>query len=212
MILKEFCAEGYERIPEAIAAGAQRVEICARLDVGGVTPSADTIQKTVEYCHSRNAMVMVIIRCREGNFYYSNEEFQVMLKSVILARRLGADGVVFGAIDVLGNVDPRISILLSAAKGMSLTFHMAFDEIPTEKQFQAIDALTAYGFHRILTHGGSASTNIEENLDWLKELVLYAKNRISIMPGGGVTSLNAEKIARDLGVTEVHGTRVVRFV
>ncbi|RNF04220.1 copper homeostasis protein [Trypanosoma conorhini] len=212
MVLKEFCAEGYERIPDAVAAGAQRVELCARLDVGGVTPSAETIHKTVEYCHARNVLVMVIIRCRGGNFYYSDEEFQVMRESVLLAKCSGADGVVVGAIDALGNVDPRIGILVSAAEGLSLTFHMAFDEIPAEKQFQAIDVLTTYGFHRILTHGGPAGTSIEQNMHRLTELVAYAKNRISIMPGGGVTTSNADRIVRDLGVTEVHGTRIVRFL
>ncbi|ESL10357.1 copper homeostasis protein [Trypanosoma rangeli SC58] len=212
MVLREFCAEGYERIPDAVAAGAQRVELCACLDVGGVTPSAETIQKTVEYCHSRNVVVMVIIRCRGGNFYYTDEEFQIMRESVILAKRLGADGVVVGAIDALGNVDSRIKMLVSAAEGMSVTFHMAFDEIPAEKQFEAIDVLAAYGFHRILTHGGAAGTAIEQNMHRLKDMVAYAKNRISIMPGGGVTTSNVDRIVRDLAVTEVHGTRIVKFI
>ncbi|KEG08444.1 copper homeostasis protein [Trypanosoma grayi] len=209
MVLKEFCSEGYDRVPEAIDAGARRIELCARLEVGGVTPSEETIRKTVEYCHCRGVAVMVIVRCREGNFHYSDAEFQEMKESVVLAKRLGADGVVVGALDAGGNVDERIGVLLSAAKGMSLTFHMAFDEIPADKQFQAIDTLCSYGFHRILTHGGPSGTAIECNLNRLAELVEHARGRIVIMPGGGVTASNVEAVATRLGIVELHGTRIV---
>ncbi|ORC84625.1 copper homeostasis protein [Trypanosoma theileri] len=212
MVLKEFCAEGYNRVPEAINAGAKRIELCARLEVGGVTPSTETIKKTVDYCHSRGIPVMVIIRCREGNFCYNDAEFQKMKESVDLAKSLKADGVVLGALDASGNVDERISLLLSSAEGMSLTFHMAFDEVPREKQFEVIDILCKYKFHRILTHGGPSSSKIEDNLDRLAELVAYAGGRISIMPGGGVTSVNAKAIVDRLGVTEVHGTRIVSLL
>ncbi|KAH9597312.1 Copper homeostasis CutC domain [Trypanosoma melophagium] len=212
MVLKEFCAEGYNRVPEVIVAGAQRIELCSRLEVGGVTPSAETIGKTVEYCHSRGIPVMVIIRCREGNFCYNDAEFEKMKESVGLAKSLGTDGVVLGALDALGNVDERISLLLSPAEGMSLTFHMAFDEVPIDKQFQVIDDLCKYKFNRILTHGGPSGSKIEDNLDRLAELVAYAGKRISIMPGGGVTSLNAEAIVNRLGVTEIHGTRIVSLL
>ncbi len=86
---------------------------------------------------------------------------------------------------------------------------MAFDAIPVARQFKAIDWLAEHGVQRILTHGGAAGTPIEDNFDHLKELIAYAGERLTILPGGGISFENAQHVADTLSVKEVHGTRIV---
>ncbi|MGO3728267.1 MAG: copper homeostasis protein CutC, partial [Enterococcus viikkiensis] len=97
------------------------------------------------------------------------------------------------------------------SEGLLTTFHMAFDELSKEEQFKTIDWFAKLGIDRILTHGGSLDTSIEDNLPHLKELIDYAAGRIIILPGGGINADNAERIAESLGIHEVHGTKVVKF-
>ena len=86
---------------------------------------------------------------------------------------------------------------------------MAFDSIPRDKQFEALDWLAEHGVKRILTHGGPATETIQEHFAWLKELVAYADKRIQILPGGGITTQNRDEIVAELGVDQLHGTKVV---
>ena len=88
---------------------------------------------------------------------------------------------------------------------------MAFDELAPEDQFEAIDVLVKMGVTRILTHGGPAGTPIDGNLSRLRELIAYASGRLTILPGAGITYENATRIAGELGVGEVHGTKIVRL-
>ena len=94
---------------------------------------------------------------------------------------------------------------------IDITFHMAFDELAPEDQFEAIDVLVKMGVTRILTHGGPAGTPIDGNLPRLRELIAYANGRLTILPGAGITYENATRIAGELGVDEVHGTKIVRL-
>lgn len=97
----------------------------------------------------------------------------------------------------------------AAEMGAEVVFHMAFDELDRAAQLEAVDQLPAHGVTRILTHGGPAGTPIDGNLPWLRELVARAAGRVAILPGGGISHRNAEAVARELGVDEVHGTHVV---
>ncbi|MFB8624633.1 copper homeostasis protein CutC [Enterococcus casseliflavus] len=209
-MLKEFCAENYTNIPLAIARGAKRIELCDNLAVGGTTPSTGVQEEVLQYAGEKGIPVMTIIRPRGGDFVYNDTELKIMHTDLIEAKKLGTDGVVLGCLTPSGWLDEEaLELLLETAEGLQVTFHMAFDAIPAARQFKAIDWLAEHGVQRILTHGGAAGTPIEANFDRLKELITYAGERLTILPGGGISFENAQEVADTLGVKEVHGTRIV---
>lgn len=216
MLLKEFCAENMERVPAAIDAGAMRIELCDNLACGGTSPSVGVVRAASRLCRERSVALMAMVRPRGGDFAYSAVELQMMDDDIASHARSGVDGVVFGCardgrLDVAATEHLLSTVCSCAGGSLEITFHMAFDEISPEEQLDAIDWLAAHGVTRILTHGGPAGTSIEENLPRLRAYVERAAGRIGILPGGGVTWENCEDVAAALGVSEVHGTRVVRL-
>lgn len=212
-LVKEFCAENVERVPEAIAAGAGRIELCDNLAVGGTTPSHGVILAAVELARPAGIPVMCMIRPRGGSFECSGAEARIMVDDLRHAAELGVDGVVFGCLRG-GEVDRELTGRLAGlAKeaGLMVTFHMAFDEISADAQPAALNLLAGLGVDRVLTHGGAAGTPIAGNLERLRRLVDYAAGRLEILPGGSVTWENAEEVADAVGVREVHGTRIVKL-
>lgn len=211
MLTREFCAENMELVPAAVAAGAARVELCDNLSVGGTTPSYGVIRAAVALAGERGVGVMCMIRPRGGDFEYTPDEAAMMRDDLAMAKRLGVTGVVFGCLRD-GHLDRALtSELVELADGVDVTFHMAFDALPADEQLGAIDWLAGQGVSRILTHGGPAGTPIEDNLGRLRAYVDRAAGRVTILPGGGITWENAEHIASELGVCEVHGTKIVRI-
>ena len=216
MLLREFCAENMERVPAAVEAGAKRVELCDNLTGGGTSPSVGVVCAAVRLCREHDVTLMAMVRPRGGDFAYSADELQMMDDDIASHARFGVDGIVFGCARD-GRLDiPATEHLLSTVRArterpLQVTFHMAFDEILPAEQLGAIDWLAEHGVTRILTHGGPAGTPIEENLPRLRAYVERAAGRIGILPGGGVTWQNCEDVAVALGVSEVHGTRVVRL-
>ena len=211
MLTREFCAEHMELVPAAVAAGAARVELCDNLSVGGTTPSYGVIRAAVALAGERGVGVMCMIRPRGGDFEYTPDEAAMMRDDLAMAKRLGVTGVVFGCLRD-GHLDRALtSELVELADGVDVTFHMAFDALPADEQLGAIDWLAGQGVSRILTHGGPADTPIEDNLGRLRAYVDRAAGRVTILPGGGITWENAERIASELGVCEVHGTKIVRL-
>ncbi|WP_035053663.1 copper homeostasis protein CutC [Carnobacterium pleistocenium] len=210
MYLKEVCIENYSSLPKAIAQGATRIELCDYLISGGTTVSKGVMHEAAAYCAEKMIPLMAMIRPRSGNFIYNDSELKIMGYDIIEARNLGLDGIVFGCLtnDHLIDED-AMEQLLEESYGLQTTFHMAFDAIPVENQFEAIDWLAEHGVQRILTHGGDLSIPITETLPHLKELVDYAKDRILILPGGGITDKNAATIQDYLGVSELHGSKIV---
>ena len=133
-----------------------------------------------------------------------------MHTDLIEAKKIGTDGVVLGCLTEDGWLDEdALELLIETAEGLQITFHMAFDALPKEKQFKAIDWLADHEVHRILTHGGPSGTPIEDNFDHLKELIAYANDRILILPGGGISDKNLDTVVNALQVNEVHGTKIV---
>ena len=211
-MLKEFCAENFTRLPEAIAKGVRRIELCDNLAVGGTTPSTGVIEETLSYAAEKSVTVMTMIRPRGGDFVYNDTELKIMHTDLIEAKKLGTDGVVFGCLTPNNWLDEEaLEMLIENAEGLQITFHMAFDAIDPTRQFEAIDWLADNGVTRILTHGGAAGTPIADNYEHLKALIAHADGRIDILPGGGITFENAEEVATTLNVTEVHGTQIVAF-
>ena len=209
-MLYEFCAENVTLLEKAMQAGARRIELCDNLTVGGTTPSYGVIQAAVEMAKSYDTTVMTMIRPRGGDFVYSDLEVSIMLEDLKKAREAGSQGLVYGLLTKENELDKaNLERLLAASQGLEVVFHMAFDAIPKDKQFAALDWLAEHGVKRILTHGGSASETIQEHFGWLKELVDYAGDRIEILPGGGITTENRNEIVEKLGVSQLHGTKVV---
>lgn len=210
MIIKEFCAENFTQIPKAIAAGANRIELCDNLTVGGTTVSKGVMVETLAYCNEKQVPVMTIIRPRGGNFIYNDTEVKMMETDIYEAKQLGADGIVIGCLNESDWIDEEaMLILLEAAQGLQVTFHMAFDMMSRDDQFRAIDWLSDHGVERILTHGGPTHTPIEHHLEYINDLISYANNRITLLPGGGVSYENLDSVASFLKAKEVHGTRIV---
>lgn len=212
MIIKEFCAENFTDIPSAIASGAGRIELCDNLSVGGTTVSKGVMTETIAYCSDKSVPVMAIIRPRGGNFIYTDTEIKIMENDIYEAKNLGVDGIVIGCLNESNWIDEEaLNILLDAADGLQITFHMAFDAMNRDNQFLAIDWLSERNVDRILTHGGVSGTPIEQNLEYINDLISYANNRITILPGGGINHENVDSIINFLQVKEIHGTKIVAF-
>lgn len=197
--LFEVCANSVESCLAAQAGGADRVELCAGIPEGGTTPSYGDIATARELLtHTR---LHVIIRPRGGDFLYTPLEQRIMLKDIENARRLGADGVVFGCLTPEGDIDIALmKQLLEAAQGMSVTFHRAFDVCRQPKQ--ALETLIQLGCHRILTSG--AQPTAEQGIPLLKELQAQASGRIILLAGCGVNENNIARIASETGIREFH--------
>ena len=183
----------------AKAGGANRIELCRALDVDGLTPSKEMMEEAI----GLGIPVQVLIRPREGNFVYNEAEVESMIRDIRLAKRLGANGVVIGALKPDGSIDEEtIRYLVEAAKGLSITFHRAFDVC--SQPLEALEQIIALGCHRLLTSGQAATA--EQGIPLIKQLVELAGERLSIMPGSGVNPENACKILSETGAKEIHGS------
>lgn len=202
-ILKEACVGSYVEAKRAWELGADRIELCDNLAEGGTTPSFGTIAMSKNNLH---LPIFVMIRPRGGNFTYNEEEIKIMESDIEICKELKVDGIVIGALTKDNQLDKKvIKKLIRKAEGLSITYHMAFNQIEDKKS--AIDKLVELGVHRILTKGGT--TNAMDNVDELKKLVDYANNRLVILAGGGITQDNYVDIVDKSGVKEVHGRKIV---
>lgn len=209
-MIREVCVENFTLVPKAIQTGADRIELCDNLAVGGTTVSFGVMEATIKYCKQEAVPVMVLIRPRGGNFVYSEAEKDIMLRDIQTAKELEAAGIVIGALTTENMLDINfLTKVIQASENMERTFHMAFDELDGEQQRTAVDWLSEVGFSRILTHGGPLTDSIDLHAASLKELIAYSNGRITILPGGGITSDNASRIQNELSVEELHGTKIV---
>jgi copper homeostasis protein len=198
----KLCLEAVvDSIAAAVAAeqaGADRLELCTALELGGLTPGIGLICGVVAKVQ---IPVFVLIRGRAGDFCYRDDEHEVMLAEVEAARLAGARGVVTGSLDHEGNIHmARMRELCTAAGSMALTFHRAFDRLADQKQ--GLATLIELGITRVLTSGGQASAY--EGRSQIRDLVQQAKGRIVVMAGAGVNAANAAAIVADSGVKEIH--------
>jgi len=198
MPILEICAGNLQSALAAQEGGAQRIELCAALDCGGLTPSLGLVRAVRKHLSIR---VNVLIRPREGDFCYDDTELALMLDDIRLCREAGADGVAIGALDAGNRLDlPKMQAMCQAADGMDITCHRAFDF--TSDPVEALDTLVALGIPRVLT-SGQAVTAFEGRF-LLKKLVEHAAGRISIMPGAGLSAQNLHEVAETTGATEFH--------
>ncbi|MFD1465152.1 copper homeostasis protein CutC [Lapidilactobacillus mulanensis] len=209
-MLKEIAVENFTMIPKAVAAGANRIELNDNLTVGGTTVSHGVMAEAAKYLGEKKIPLVVMIRPRGGNFIYNDTELKIMESDLFLAQEVGVDAVTFGALNERNELDKEaMEMLIGAAGGLQVVMHMAFDEIPIDKQKESIDWLADHQVSRILTHGGPLSSPIEAHFAQLAQTIALTNGRIEILPGGGVTDLNADHVAEVLGVKQLHGTKLL---
>lgn len=195
----EVCCADLESVRAAVEGGAHRIELCQALGLDGLTPSAGMIESAVDM----GIPVQVLIRPREGNFVYSKDEVSCMQRDIRQARKLGAAGVVIGALKPDGSIDEEtISSLVCEAEDLSITFHRAFDVCA--RPVEALEQIISLGCHRLLTSGQAPTA--EQGIPLLKKLVEQSAGRIIIMPGAGVNPQNARRILSETGACEIHGS------
>ena len=193
----EVCVDTPDGLEIALAAGADRIELCAALALSGLTPAPGLMAQAT----GRNAWPM--IRPRAGGFVFSPAEVDAMRRDIDAARAAGLPGVVLGASRPSGELDADLlADLIDHAAGLGVALHRAFDQAPDLSA--ALETAVALGFERVLTSGGARTA--PEGVDRLAELVALAGDRIVIMAGSGVTAANVADLVRRTGVKEVHGS------
>ena len=193
----EVCVDTPDGLEIALAAGADRIELCAALALSGLTPAPGLMAQAT----GRNAWPM--IRPRAGGFVFSPAEVDAMRRDIDAARAAGLPGVVLGASRPSGELDADLlADLIDHAAGLGVALHRAFDQAPDLSA--ALETAVALGFERVLTSGGARTA--PEGVDRLAELVALAGDRIVIMAGSGVTAANVANLVRRTGVKEVHGS------
>lgn len=197
-VMLEVCVDTAEGLAEAVAGGANRIELCAALAVGGLTPSAGLIALAAR----SGVPVVAMIRPRAGDFVWSEAEVAMMEAEIAAVRAAGLAGVVLGASLPDGRLDLAVlQRLVAASEGMELVLHRCIDLAPDMEA--ALEDAVRLGFRRILTSGGE--TTAEAGAARIGALVVQAAGRITVMPGSGVNAGNAA-LLKGLGIREIHAS------
>ncbi|HEX7340837.1 MAG TPA: copper homeostasis protein CutC [Rhodanobacteraceae bacterium] len=196
----EIAANSVASAQAAKAGGADRVELCTALEVGGLTPSHGLLLQTREQV---GLPIHVLIRPRAGDFLYNDDEIATMLHDIRTCKALGCAGVVIGALTADGDVDHvRCRALIAAADGMDVTFHRAIDV--ARDPHAALEDIIALGCRRVLTSGAQPSALAGAHA--IRTLIGQAAGRIEVMPGGGVAAANLAELAASTGARQFHAS------
>jgi copper homeostasis protein len=197
-LIMEVAVDSLERAMAAERAGAHRLELCANLETGGLTPSLDLMRRVKA---AVRIPVHAMVRPRSGDFVYSGDEFTEMKASIKAIKSERLQGIVTGVLLPAGLVDgDRTRELVKIASPMQVTFHRAFDE--AKDLGAALEEIVAAGAHRILTSGGAPDAS--EGAATLRLLIQQAGNRLTILPGGGLHPGNIGQLAHATGARELH--------
>ena len=202
-MIKEACVESFEKALEAQSNGANRIELCENLAVGGTTPSYGTVNFCLE---KLNIPIFPMIRARGGNFVYSKDEIKIMKEDIKIFKELGVKGVVLGCLTSDNKIDLELTKeLVDLAYPMEVTFHKAIDEILNPLDY--IDDLVNIGIKRILTSGGEATAL--EGKDLINEMIKKSNGRLKIVVAGKVTKGNLNGLSNLISADEFHGKLIV---
>jgi copper homeostasis protein len=197
-VLFEICVEGIDGAVAAQQGGGDRIELCASLMEGGITPSFGTIRGALKLCY---VPIHVMLRPRGGDFLYSDAEFATMLDDARQIAKLNAAGIVIGCLTEDGRIDEaRMKALIEAAQPLSVTCHRAFDM--TRDPAEALEALIGCGVHRVLTSGQQATA--VDAIPLLRKLNDQAAGRIIIMACGDLAPDNIAEVVHATGLSEFH--------
>lgn len=193
----EICANSYQSALNAHLAGADRIELCSELSIGGITPSMGMLQQVVQ---DINIVIHVLIRPRSGDFCYSKQEFEIMKKDIEICKSLGIKGIVSGVLLNNHEIDiNRTKELIEISKPLSFTFHRAFDCI--KNPMEGLQALIDLKVDRVLTSGQKVKAI--DGLPLLQLLLKHANNEIIILPGSGINSSTIQ-VFQASGFQEIH--------
>jgi copper homeostasis protein len=194
----EVCIDNIESLSYAEQGGADRIELCSSLALGGLTPSIGFIKQAVKQAR---IPIYAMIRPRQGDFLYQDDDIEIMLEDIYHAKQAGVAGVVFGVLNQHAEIDmPLAQVLMRAAQGLGVTFHRAVDQCRDYRQ--AIENIAELGCERLLTSG--LSPNAYDGRDTIADMVTLANQRFSVMAGAGVNADNVSHIILRSGVKEVH--------
>lgn len=194
----EVCVDSIESLNNALLGGADRIELCSSLPLGGISPTYGLTQYAVRHSH---VPVYAMVRPRSGDFLFTADEVAMMCDEIQFFKDIGVSGIVIGALTEDANVDRHaVKRWIDNAKGLGVTFHRAFDLV--NDTGATLEALIDLGCERVLTSG--ACTTAYEGINHLKSLIDQAASRISVMPGCGVNKLNAKAIIEATGASEIH--------
>ena len=198
-MLLEICIDSYASALAAKNGGADRLEICSALAVGGTTPSTSLVERCV---NELDIPCMMMIRPHDGGFVYDQDDLRTMVGSIRIAQSAGVRGVVFGALTMNGKIDlESCQRLLEAADGLETTFHRAIDV--AAEPLEGLAQIEELGFDRVLT-SGQKSTAIQ-GADLIYQMVKQSRS-ISILAGSGVNASNVMELIQQTGVQEVHAS------
>ena len=199
--LIEACVDSYQSCVNATKGGADRLELCSHLIIGGCTPTLPVFKQVQRDC--KGVKINVLIRPRFGDFLYTEDEIEAMCEDIAMFRDLGANGVVIGALTPDGDLDIEVMKRMMACAGdMDVTLHRAFDM--TRDPFKTLEEAIELGCKTILTSG--QQSNVVEGKDLLKEVFEKAAGRIDIMAGCGVKKWNIQEIHDHTGIVVFHTT------
>jgi len=203
-MIVEACVESFQEAIKAESNGADRIELCAQLEIGGTTPSYALIESTYKIL---KIPIMVMIRPRGGHFVYSTSEIKIMKQSIDICKSIGVYGIVFGILTNANEVDiTKTKDLVKYAHPLQITFHKAIDDTPhileAVEQLKNID-----GVNRILTSGGCETAF--EGAIVINKMVDLAKEKLIIVAAGRITNENLKSIKNKLSTSEFHGRKIV---
>ena len=203
-VLLEACVENLDQALLAEQKNADRIELCGRLDLGGITPSRDMIISSVK---DLRIPAKIMIRPRGGNFIYSDSEIELMISDIIFCKENGIGEIVLGTLTDRGEVDvPLISSLSSLADPMKVTFHKAIDDV--NDFMRSLEELsTLKTIESVLTSGTGKNAILGKPL--LKKAIKMFSGTLSIIAAGSITNENLEKVHKEIGAKEYHGKRIV---
>ena len=202
-MIKEACVESFEKALEAQDKGANRIELCENLAVGGTTPSYGTVKLCLE---KLNFPIFPMVRARGGNFNYSKDEIEIMKEDIKLFKKIGVKGIVLGCLTNDNKIDLETTKeLVDLAYPMEVTFHKAIDEISNPLDY--IDALIDIGIKRILTSGGKATAL--EGKDLINDMIRKSNKKLKIVVAGKVTKENLSELSSLISSDEFHGKQIV---
>ena len=197
-VLVEAAVDTFADALAAQAEGVHRIELCGPLHDGGTTPSAGLIARCSD---TLLVSTYVLVRPRLGDFVYSDDDLEIMKRDVVVAKELGVDGIVLGALTSDGDVDAdRLAAMIALASPLLVGFHRAFDSV--RDQDEALELLISLQVDHVLTSG--AAKTAREGASRIKSLVDRAGDRIGIIAGGSVTAANAATVVQQTGVRVVH--------
>jgi copper homeostasis protein len=200
-IALEVCVDNVDGLAAALIGGADRIELCSALEIGGLTPSAGLLR----VASASPAPVVAMIRPRGGDFCFDDAETQLMLAEIDAVAAAGLQGVVLGASLADGRLDQGTLERLvrrAADQGLRCTLHRAIDLCPDLAQ--ATSLAIDLGFERILTSGGARSA--PDGLAGLQQCFDAATGRIAIMPGAGINAVNVGLLRARLPLTDIHAS------